>query len=231
MNFISTAKVFLSGVFSSVSVLAAAQAPNMPEQKRENFMVVVRESIGTNKVSETLTPMGKAKAKLADGNEIEFELASWQFIGDTHVRFVFDGPTMMSNATPQDLERLGIRNVDDALKLALENIRRTYGEPKTMPWTGGLMSVEGNSPDLNSSYFLDRPFWQSVLRKHPEGIVVCVAKRGGLLYTPLSDTKAVENLKRGVAYLYTSSENQRISSGLYLFKDNKWSVFQTPIAQ
>ncbi len=194
-------------------------------------MVVVRESIGAYRAEDALTPTGKAKAKLPDGREIEFEMASWEFIGDTHIRFVFDGPQTMINATPQDLERLGIKGVGEALSVALANLKRVYGEPSASPWEGGVMSVEGKSPDLNSSYFLDRAYWQGLLKSHPEGLVVSVAKRGGLLYAPASNTKAVEGLKRGVAYLHSSSQRLRVSSALFLFKEGKWSVFQAPVNQ
>ena len=93
------------------------------------------------------------------------------------------------------------------------------------------MQVKGKSPDLDSSYFLDREFWQMLLKQHPEGIVVAVPKRGGLLYTPLSNADAVDRLKRGVFKLYESSERLRVSSALYLFKDDKWTVFQAAVKQ
>lgn len=227
-NLLRSATLFLS--LALVPLFSMAQSP-APERVRENFMVVVRESIGANRTEDALSPTGKLKAKLADGREIEMEIASWEFIGDTHIRFVFDGTQMMINATPQDLEHLGIRNVDEALSLALANIKRVYGEPSATRWEDGLMQVSSKSPDMNSSYFLDRAFWQSLLKSYPEGIVVSVAKRGGLLYTPLSDTNAIEKLKRGVAYLHASSGRLRVSSALYLFKQGKWSVFQEPVKQ
>lgn len=208
-----------------------AQPPVVSEKTRENLMVVVRESIGANRAADEFVPTGKGKVKLQDGKEIEFEPAWWNFIGDTHIRFVFDGPQTMTSAMPQDLERLGIKGVDDALALAIRNLKRVYGEPKASPWSGGLMSVEGQSPDLNSSYLLDRAYWQGLLKAHPEGVVVCVPKRGGLLYVPLSDARAVDGLRRSVSYLYTSSERLRVSSALFLFQDGKWSVFQAPIKQ
>lgn len=92
------------------------------------------------------------------------------------------------------------------------------------------MLVQGKSPDFDSSYFLDRPFWLGLLKQYPEGLVVCVAKRGGLLFTPLSNSEAVARLRKGVAYLYESSGNMRVSSALYLFKDDRWTVFQPPAA-
>ncbi len=209
---------------------STAQSP-VPERTRENLMVVIRETMGANRAEDAFSPTGKFKAKLADGREIEMDIASWDFIGDMHIRFAFDGPQVMFNATPQDLEGLGIKSVDEALVLALTNIKRVYGEPSAAPREGGLMQVSGKSPDLDSSYFLDRTYWQALLKPHPEGLVVSAASRGGLLYVPLSNTSGVERLRRGVAQLHSSSGRLRVSSALYLFKEGKWSVFQAPARQ
>jgi hypothetical protein len=214
-----------------LSLLSLQVFAQVPERSRENLMVVVRESIGANRPDDSFTPTGKVKAQLPDGRIIEMEMYSWEYIGDIHIRFVFDGPRTMINATPQDISKLGLGSLDDALALAMANIKRVYGEPSTTPWEGGLLQVKGRSPDLHSSYFLDRSYWQELLKKHPEGLVVSVAKRGGLLYAPLSDVTTVERLKRGVAYLHSSSERLRVSSALFLFKDGKWSVFQAPVKQ
>jgi hypothetical protein len=93
------------------------------------------------------------------------------------------------------------------------------------------MQIQGKSPDLDSSYFLDRSFWNGLLQKHPEGLVVSVVKRGALFYTPLSDTKSVDGLRRSVALLHASSQHLRVSSALFMFKAGKWSVFQAPVKQ
>ncbi len=192
-------------------------------------MVVLRESIGANKQDETLRPMGKVKGQLADGKEIEIDTGWLAFIGDMHIRFVFDSETSMRNATPGDLERLKL-TPDKALAIAVANIKRVYGNPVAVPWND-VFQVKGKSPDFDSSYFLDREYWAELLKRHPEGLVVCVPKRGGLLFTPLSNDKAVQGMRRGIGYLYTSSERMRVSSALYLFKDNKWTVFQPAIKQ
>ena len=217
--------ILLSFFLVSLSDFAQTQTLQA-KMTRENFMVVVRESIGANRTEDSLVPTGRTKAELPDGKEVELEVAWWDFIGDTHIRFVFDGPESMRNATPRDLDRLGITSVHEALTLALANIKRVYGQPVAAPWEGGLMQVEGRSPDLDSSYFLDRSFWQDLVKKHPEGVVVSVAKRGGLLYVPLSESKAVERLKREVTHLHASSGSLRVSGALFLFKDDRWSVFQ-----
>lgn len=209
---------------------AAAQTGPAVDKTADNLMVVIRETPGANKQDEALEPLGKLRAGLADGKEVELELASFKFLGDMQIRFVFDGPVSMLNATPQDLARLHL-NSKQALTLAVGNIKRVYGDPVARPWTGGLTQVQGKSSDLDSSYFLDRDCWRGLARRHPEGIVVAVPKRGGLLFTPLSNSEAVDGLRKGVGYLYSSSEKMRVSSGLYLYRDDHWTVFQAPWTQ
>jgi hypothetical protein len=212
-----------------VATSAFSQTPGRGfDDSASNLMVVLRESEGNNKQDEALVSMGKAKAKLPDGREIEIDTGWFSYLGDMHIRFVFDTPTSMPGASPKDLERLGL-SPESALQLAVKNIKRVYGEPRTALWND-LLQVKGKSPDLDSSYFLDKEFWDLQEKQHPEGLVASVAKRGGLLFAPLSNAKAVEGMRKTVAYLHSSSERMRISSALYLYKGGKWSVFQAPVA-
>ena len=206
---------------------ATAQAGLAIDKSTRNLMVVLRESIGGNKQDETLQPVGKMRAKLADGKEVDIESAAYLLLGDMHIRFVFDGPSYMPNASPQELARLGV-TPEQALRLAVGNIKRVYGNPAVKPFAAGLMQVQGRSPDFDSSYFLDREFWRGLLKQHPDGILAAVPKRGGLVFTPMSNGEAVNGLRKGIGYLYSSSGSMRVSSALYLFKDDRWTVFQPP---
>jgi hypothetical protein len=221
-------KLLFTALAAATSIgSATAQPARGFDDSVSNLMVVLRESVGKNKQDESLVPMGKGQFKLPNGREVEVETAWYSYLGDMHLRFVFDTPNSMPNATPDDLKRLGL-TPEQAVKVAVANIKRVYGEPEVAPWNS-LTEVKSKSPDLQSSYFLDSDFWNKRLKQHPEGIVAIVAKRGGLLFSPLSNTKAVDGMRKGVAYLHESSENMRISSALYLFKDGKWSVFQAPV--
>lgn len=220
---------FLAAFVFFLALLPGAQAKVPPDidSSAANLMVVLRESEGRNQQEERLVPVGKSKVTLSDGKVVELENAWFEYLGDMHVRFVFDGPRYMANAGPEDLKRLRL-TPQEALTLAVENIKRVYGKPRAEPFAGGIMSVSGKSPDLNSSYFLDREYWTGLDRIYPGGVVVAPVKRGGLLYAPASDAAAVEALRRNVGQLYRSSERMRISSGLYLFKDGRWTVFHPP---
>ena len=228
--FLRFAAVLGASALICATRLVGAQPAGPITKSADNLMVVLRESAGANKQDEALVAVGKAKVKLPDGREVEFEPAYFEYLGDMHVRFVFDGPQTMASATPQDLARLNLAP-NQALSVAVANIERVYGKPSSVPWESGLSQVKGKSPDLDSSYFLDRAFWQELSKAHPEGIAAAVPKRGGLLYAPLADAKAVEVLRRGAAGLYASSGSLRVSSAVYLFKDDRWSVLQPAVAR
>jgi hypothetical protein len=218
--------IVLAGFGSSAR---AGEAPPPYDTTAANLMVVLRESPGANKQDESLVRTGKGKTTLPDGREVEFDLAWFEYLGDMHIRFVFDTPTSLPHAAPADLERLGL-TPETALELAVANIKRVYGEPYAVRW-GAVMEVRGKLPDLFSSYFLDKAYWNRLLERHPEGIVALVAKRGGLLYAPLSNEQGVRFLRLNAVPLFTSSERLRVSSALYLFKDGAWRVFQAPAVQ
>ena len=95
-----------------------------------------------------------------------------------------------------------------------------------LPTDGTLLTLN-DSPDLASSYFLDRDFWRSLLKQHPEGIAVAVPERAALLFAPLSASVGIGFLRDRIAALHAGSKQMRISSAVYLFKDDRWTVLQS----
>jgi hypothetical protein len=197
------------------------------DHSASNLLVVLRESPSANKQAEGLVPFGKISTRLPNGRDFQFEASWYQYLGDLHLRIVFDGGSQVQSALPRDLERLALAP-EQALALAVDNLRTRYGVPVAEPWSGGLMQVGGDSPDLNSSYLLDRQFWNAQLEEHPNGLVVAVPRRGGLVFAPAGNEEALTSLRFAAAALYAVDDRNRLSSALYLFKDGRWSVFQPP---
>lgn len=216
--------------FAFGGAFAAPADDEATDTSATNLLVVLRESRGENKPDDSLQPYGRVVAELPDGKRIELATSWYHYIGDMHIRLVFDAGQSLQSASPNDLERLRL-TPEAALDTAVANLRRMYGAPHSSPWSGGLMQVQGNAPDLASSYFLDRQFWSGVAREHPQGIVAAVPQRGGLVYASADDAEAMETLKFSVAALYAGGGGVRISSGLYLFKDGRWSIYQPPQGQ
>ena len=218
----------LKHVFPLLLALAAMSTTAADSQKPdENFMLVLREVEGSNKQEFGFKATGPTTATLGNGEKVTIDNAWFDLIGDMHVRFVIDSEHSMQNLSAEEFSTLGL-TPEQATEIAISNIKNRYGAPQSTPWEGGIMLVAGESPDLDSSYFLDREFWQALLVEHPAGLIVGVPKRGGLIYAPASDDQAVSLLERNIRSLYESSENMRVSSALYMFKDGKWTVYRKP---
>ncbi|MGV3570748.1 MAG: hypothetical protein ACO1PB_09115 [Ramlibacter sp.] len=223
------AGILLLGALSCASAAPPDHESEDFEVSTSNLLVLLRETPGANKQDEALHPFGKIAATLADGRDIEFEASWFQYLGDMHLRLVFDGRRHVQSALPGDLQRLQL-TPEQALTHAVDNLRRRYGSPVAEPWSGGLMQVRGKAPELDSSWFLDREFWQAQLRHYPQGVVAAVPERGGLVFARADDDMALTSLRFSAAALYAANDRSRLSSGLYLFKDGRWSVFQAPRA-
>lgn len=212
-----------------VACVARAQGDGGVDLASTNLMPVLRESLGANEHEEALRPYGKLRVPMGDGSEIELEPSWYQYLGDMHIRLVFDGKQSMQSASPEDLDRLRL-DPEHALATAVTNLRRVYGAPAVQAWSGRLLQVQGGSADLNSSYLLDRTFWAEQESRHPAGLVAAVPRRGGLVFAPADDADAVAQLRFSAAALYASGARTRLSSALYLFKHGRWTVFQPPTA-
>jgi hypothetical protein len=162
---------------------SAVSPPGGIDTSRSNLMAVLRETVGVNKTDETLTVSGPMTGTLPDGTSVTLKFAMFDFIGDMHVRLVFDSPSIMRDLKTEEFEALHL-SPDEAVTLAVTNIERVYGKPTATVWSGALMRVHGQSPDFDSSYFLDRAFWQEQAKDHPQGLVVAVPNRGDCCLLP-----------------------------------------------
>jgi hypothetical protein len=206
-----------------IAVVLPAAATKKPDVPDADFMLVLRESEGANKRDFGYAPVPPSRLTLADGEEVTLENAWFEVIGDMHVRFVADGEHMMRNLSAEEFAVYRL-TPEQAVEVAVRNIRSRYGAPRATPWEAGIMQVAGKSPDLDSSYFLDHAFWTGVLSRHPEGVIVGVPARGGLVYAPVADAAAVKALEARIRPLHTRSGRMRVSSRLYLYRDGRWSV-------
>ena len=199
------------------------------ESKRpdENFMFVLREMIGANKPEFGFSAVGKVAVPLQNGESVDREFAWYNLIGDMHVRFVVDGKDTMQNLTSKEFLEFGL-TPNEAVTIAIANIENKYGTPQATIYESGVGLIEGGSPDLVSSYFLDKTFWNELLKKYPEGLVVGVPKRGGMIFVPISNGSAVAWLEDNIHSLFETSEDMRVSAALYLFESGSWRVYRDP---
>ena len=195
-----------------------------PPMAPDTVHFILRERPGANKTDDSLTQVEAIEVPLPGGAVATMAPAWFDLVGDLQLRLVRHTPDHVLALHAGELDEMAL-GVDEALALALANLHRLHGAPAARPWHE-LQRVGGRSEDADSAYFLDRAFWRARLAEHPGGLVVAVPRTDLLLFAPLADTAAVDSMRRGIPGLHAGGGDWRLSSALYLFEDDRWSVFQ-----
>jgi len=216
-----------SCLFAVLSLSVFADEPES-DNSISNLMLVVRTSFDANKQDAKLIPTGTQTFQDADGNQHTFNLAHFEYIGDTHIRFVFDAAETMANVTAKEFKKFKL-TPEKALETALANLYREYGKPEIYEIEPGIFQVQGELSDYDSSYFVDHEMWKGISQHFNAAVVVAVPARDVLIFSPANNTKAVGFLKNNVKNWFNESGRQGVSSGLYLFDKGNWKVYQAPL--
>ena len=201
--------------------------PHVAKPVPANFMVVLRESPGISLAELSFQPLEyELQAALSpNDSQPEEDLAWYHFLGDIHLRFVYYDKDCVVPITRANFEAHEL-SVEQALDIAVDNIRTQYGAPRYRQWSQGIQIVQGESSDIDSSYLFDDLFWEELDGQYPQGLVVAVPKRGGLLFASAANKPAVELLTQNVTYLHSTSAEMRISGALYARNQGRWSMLQ-----
>lgn len=201
--------------------------PHVANPTPANFMVVLRESPGISLTRPSLDPIEQElqSALSRDNEQLTQEQAWYHFLGDVHIRFVSYQDGIANSISRANFLTYQL-SVEDAIEVALNNIRQTHGKPSFRQWSQGIQIVQGQSADIDSSYLLDDLFWETLDAQHPDGLIVAVPKRGGLLFAPCTDTAAVELLTQNVTYLHSTSTEMRVSGALFSRRAGYWALHQ-----
>ena len=185
---------------------------------------VLRERPGADKADDTLALVEPFSVPMPGGATASIAPAWFDLVGDIQLRLVRDADDSMLTLHASELEELRL-GLEDAVAAALANFRRRHGPPAISAWHN-LQRVGGAAEDFDSGWFADRDFWRARLAEHLAGVVVAVPRTDLLLFAPASDTAAVDSMRRGIPGLHASAGDWRLSSALYRFQDDRWTVLQ-----
>jgi len=190
----------------------------------DTLLFVLRERPGANKPDEAPAQVAAFEVPLPGGAAAAMAPAWFDLVGDLQLRLVRCTPDYVYTLHASELEALKL-GLDEALATALANLHRLHGAPGASAWHN-LQRVGGRSEDVDSAYLMDRAFWRARLAEHPDGLVAAVPRTDLLLFAPLADTASVDSMRRGIPGLHAGGGDYRLSSALFLFKDDRWRVFQ-----
>jgi hypothetical protein len=193
----------------------------------DTLLFVLRERPGANKTEESLALVDPFDVPMPGGATATMAPAWFDLVGDLQLRLVRDMPGHVYTLHASELADLKL-TAEEALAIALANFRRVHGAPGVSAWHN-LRRVGGATEDVDHAWFLDRDLWRGLLADHPDGLVVALPRTDLLVFAPLADTPAVGSMRQGIPGLQQGGGDYRMSSALYLFKDDRWTVLQPAV--
>ena len=194
------------------------------DARRSALRLILRERAGADKPDDVPALVAPFTTPIPGGGSVTLAPAWYDLIGDLQLRLVRETPEALLTLEVDDLAELGLA-VDEAVALALANLERQVGAPAVQAWHN-LWRVGTSEEAFDSNWFLARAFWRARLAEHPQGLVVAVPRTDALLFAPADDVAAVASMRAGIPRLHQEAGDWRLSSALFLFKDDRWSVLQ-----
>jgi hypothetical protein len=191
----------------------------------DTLQFVLRERPGAHKADESLALVDAFEVPLPGGGGTAALAPAWfDLIGDLQLRLVRDTPEWVFTLHASELDDLKL-DADEALAIALANFRRLHGPARVSAWHN-LRRVGGANEDVDHAWFVDRALWRGLLAEHPDGLVAALPRIDLLVFAAAADTAAVASMRQGIPGLHAGGGDYRLSSALYLFKDDRWTVLQ-----
>jgi uncharacterized protein YtpQ (UPF0354 family) len=212
-----------AGAMLSIAPAVARAASKDPLPRTKEYIVaLVRSNPGVNpkeRPTQRIEPqIMKADAKSAPGNALVFD----HFVGDLHLRYVFDDPQFMLALRARDLARLGIAR--DALPaLVVENFRRLY--PKvTVFRPEPALGIVTQGGQLEPCTMLDGAFWERQRREFGGDLIATVPARDAVIFTTRAPRQNVELLKHLAVQAYEKADKAAVSRTVFAWVNYRWQV-------
>src|SRR4051794_10247904 len=144
------------------------------------------------------------------------------FVGDLHLRYVFDDPQFMLAMRVRDLKRLKIDR-DELPALVVANYRRRYPQI-TIAWPQRWLGALTNGGELEPCTLLDGPFWQRQQKAFGSELIAAVPSAQEVYFSPREPKQNVEFLRKLATEQHEKAGKRAVSRTVFVWKVYRWEV-------
>lgn len=211
-----------AGAALALPRLVAAQSKDPLPRTKDYVVALVRSHPGVNPQSrpvQRIEPaLSKPDPKASSDNELVFD----HFVGDLHLRYVFEDPQFMLAVRARDLKRLGLER--DALPtLVVENFRRLYPNVTVFQPVPALGVVK-NGGNLEPCVMLDGAFWERQRRAFGGDLIATVPSTDEVIFTRNEPRQNIELLKHLSVQHYEKAGKRAVSRTVFAWRNFRWQV-------
>ena len=199
---------------------AAASKDPLPRTK-DYIVALVRSSAADPKsrpVQKIEPAILKPDPKSSPDNALVFD----HFVGDLHLRYVFDDPQFAVFLHAKDLKRLGVDRAE-LPALVVTNFRRLYPN-LTVAYPDPGLGVVTQGGNLEPCILLDGAFWQRQEQSMGKELIVTVPSTDEVIFTSREPKQNIELLKHLAVQRYEAAGKRAVSRTVFLWRFYRWQV-------
>lgn len=156
--------------------------------------------------------------KAAPENALVFD----HFVGDLHLRYVFDDPSFMLALRIRDLQRLGVQR-EELPALVVTNFRRLY--PKLdVTWPDRWLGMVTNGGELEPLTMLDGAFWDRQQKAFGGELIAAVPSAHEIYFAPREPKQNIELLKHLAVLHHEKAGKRAVSRTVFAWRMFRWEV-------
>jgi hypothetical protein len=217
----------LAGLASGGAMLAlprasAAQSKDPLPRTRDYIVALVRAHPGVDpkvRPTQKIEPVvSKPDPKSSPDNALVFD----HFVGDLHLRYVFEDPQFMLAVRARDLKRLEVPR-EELPALVVTNFRRLY--PKlTVVHPDRWLGLVTQGGELEPCVMLDGAFWQRQVQAFGGELIAAVPSAHEVYFAPRLPKANIELLKHLAILHYEKAGKRGVSRTLFTWRNFRWQV-------
>lgn len=212
----------LGAAAGSVCPLVRAQSKDPLPRTRDYIVALVRSHPAVDPKSRPVQKIEPARTKpdpkMGEGGVPVFD----HFVGDLHLRYVFDDPQFMVALHLSDLKKLKLDR-DELPALVVANFRRLYPKMTVARREQWLAQVV-NGGGLEPSMMLDSAFWQEQVKAFGGELIAAVPSTYEIYFTPREPKANVELLKHLAILHAEKAGNRAVSRSVFGWRNFRWEV-------
>jgi hypothetical protein len=189
---------------------------------REKLVALVR---GRPNIDPKTRPVQKIEPVVMTpepGNSVDNLPIFDHFVGELHLRYVFDDERFVQAVRGRDMKRLKLdRKALPAL--VVENYRKLYPDLSVIQPEPGLASVIRGG-QLEPTILLDAEFWEEQEKRIGGPLIAALPERDSVIFTRVEPKQNIELLKHRVVLAYEKAGERALSRTVLAWRQKRWEV-------
>ena len=200
----------------------APRAALAQQHPREKLVALVRARPNMDPKTRPTQKIEPVELTPEPGNPVDNLPIFDHFVGDLHLRYVFDDERFVQAVRGRDLQRLKLDR-KSLPALVVTNYRRLYPDLSVIQPEPGMGAVIKGG-QLEPTILLDADFWDEQEKRIGGPLIAAVPQRDMVIFTRSEPKQNIELLKHRVVLAFEKAGERALSRTVLAWREKRWEV-------